>query len=134
MRKGWLALVLMAVTVAACASGGERTARSGSRDVLTAEEIAAQGAAIQNAYQAVEQLRPHFFRVRSNPTMGVGAARVEPIVVYVNGVRRGGVNELNRILVGELESIRYVRPTDAQTRYGMGHGSGALEVTIKRAQ
>lgn len=130
MRNGWITLMVLAFTLGGCATAGERTQRTGSRDLLTAAEIQERGTAVETAYEAVQQLRPHFMRERSNPTMGVGAARVDPVRVYVNGVQRGGVQELERIRIEEVVSIRYVRPTDAQTRYGMDHGSGAIEVTI----
>lgn len=122
------------LSVSACASGGTGASTDDaprrSRDVITAAEIVALGPQIQTALDAVQQLRPHFLRERANPTAGVGAARVEPVVVYVNGVRRGGVQELSRIRPEEVVTIKYMRPTDAQTRFGNGHGSGALEVTL----
>lgn len=124
---------LAVVLLAACATAGGSPGRRGSGDTLTAEEIREEAPDLQTAYDAVERLRPRYLRERANPTAGIGANRVDPVVVYVNGIRRGGVNELRRIRVAEVETIHYVRPTDAQTRYGNNHGSGAIEVTLRGA-
>lgn len=129
MRYAKLVLFLGLVVSVACATAGERSATT-SRDVLGAEEIREAGSQLRTALDAVEQLRPHFLRSRANPTAGVGARRVDPVVVYVNGTSWGGPEALSRIRVGEVGTIRFVRPSDAQTRYGMGHGSGAIEVTL----
>lgn len=123
--------VLGVLLLAGCATGGAPGIRPGSGDTIEADEIQAAGAEIQTAYDAVERLRPRFLRERANPTAGVAANRVDPVVVYVNGVRRGGVAELRRIRAAQVERIHYVRPTDAQTRYGNNHGSGAIEVTLR---
>lgn len=130
MRHGAVLAALVAAFAVGCASTGSSERSSSNRDVLTRAEIDAAGPQIQTAYEAVQRLRPRFLRERSNPTAGIGANRVDPIVVYINGVRRGGVAELRRIQIRNVEEIRYVRPTDATTRYGMNHGSGAIEVTL----
>lgn len=114
-----------------CATAGAPAVRSGSGDTIEAAEIQAAGAEIQTAYDAVERLRPRFLQVRANPTVGLAANRADPVVVYINGIQRGGVDELRRIRAAVVERIHYVRPTDAQTRYGNNHGSGAIEVTLK---
>lgn len=123
---------LAVALLAACATGAS-SGRSSSGDTLTAEEIQREAPDLQTAYDAVERLRPRYLRERANPTAGIGANRVDPVVVYVNGIRRGGVDELRRIRIAEVASIHYVRPTDAQTRYGNNHGSGAIEVTLHGA-
>jgi hypothetical protein len=64
-------------------------------DLITAQEIAEVRAA--TAYNAVELLRPTFLR-SSNPRF--------PVVVYVNGSKRGGIEELRRLRPEDIESIR----------------------------
>jgi hypothetical protein len=131
MNRTMSPIVLGVLLLAGCATAGSSGARPGSGDTLEAEEIQAAGAEIQTAYDAVERLRPRFLHVRANPTVGLAASRADPVVVYINGIRRGGVAELRRIRAALVERIHYVRPTDAQTRYGNNHGSGAIEVTLK---
>jgi hypothetical protein len=139
MQRRWLRyrvglllglMVGLVVGPTGCASASGGGARSGSRDVLDASEIEAAGGQIRTAMDAVEQLRPHFLRTRANATMGVTTRLVDPIVVYVDGVRRGGTPELARIPAEQVLRIRYVRPSDAQTRYGLDHGSGVIEVEL----
>jgi hypothetical protein len=111
---------------AACATTeAERTSTGGN--LLEAAEIEAAGPQIRTALDAVELLRPQFLRTRANPT--VGGRRVDPVQVYVNGTSWGGPESLSRLRAEEVVRIRYIRPTDAQTRFGMDHGSGAMEVT-----
>ncbi len=130
MKKMMLGLALALAFTGACATAGTSGGPAGSsRDTLERDEIAAEGGQIRTAYDAVEQLRPQFLRNRPNATVGVGAATVEPVVVYVDGIQRGGVAELRNIPIERVLRIHYVRPTDAQTRYGIGHGSGVIEVT-----
>jgi hypothetical protein len=126
MRIATIALLTgTLIAGAACATGGERT--GGSTGVLEAEEIRAAGPQIRTALDAVEQLRPQYLRTRANPT--VGGRRVDPVRVYVNGTLWGDPDSLTRIRAEEVVRIRYIRPSDAQTRFGMDHGSGALEVS-----
>jgi hypothetical protein len=110
---------------AACATGGERAGGSGA--VLDAAEIQAAGPQIRTAYDAIEQLRPQFLRTRANPT--VGGSRLDPVRVYVDGTPWGEPESLRSMRAEEVVRIRFIRPNDAQTRYGLNHGSGALEVT-----
>ncbi|MEJ2185647.1 MAG: hypothetical protein P8Z36_06870 [Gemmatimonadota bacterium] len=131
MNRHMAVPTLAILLLAGCATAGSSGFRPGSGDTLEADEIQAAGAEIQTAYDAVERLRPRFLRLRANATAGVGTNRADPVVVYINGIRRGGVAELRRIRAAQVERIHYVRPTDAQTRYGNNHGSGAIEVTLK---
>jgi hypothetical protein len=127
MRLPILVLLLGALGVgAACATAGpERAGPAGA--TLEAAEIQAAGSHIRTAHDAVQHLRPQFLRTRASPT--VHGRPVDPIRVYVNGALWGGVEALQRVRAEEVVRIRHLRPTDAQQRYGMDHGSGALEVT-----
>lgn len=126
-----LTLTTLAV-LAACASGSggaapaSETARPSS-DVLTAEEI--QKSTASDAYEAVRLLRSAWLRRR-----GVATPR-DPrggeIVVYVNGVRMGGVGSLSTIRVEQVIELRYLSASDATMRYGTGHPAGAIEVRTR---
>lgn len=129
-----LVAALTAAALSACASSGTTTARTAdgdgaastsarprrSSDVITAEEIAE--ARPTNAYHAVELLRPTFLR-RTNPRFA--------IIVFVNGARRGGVEELRNLRPEDIDTIRRLNAPDAQMRYGPDLLSGALDVTTK---
>lgn len=124
-----LLLGSLALGAAACASGGERAERT-DRDVLTQEEIQAEGDRIRTALEAVEQLRPQFLRIR--PAGTIMGRQADPVRVYVDGVHWGEARTLAQLRVEEVVEIRYVRPQDAQTRFGLDHSSGAIEVRTTR--
>lgn len=106
----------------ACASGG--TGSGGPRrnpDVITRAEI--EGTDALSALEVVQQLRPTFLRP---------PGQSDPVLVYVDGVRRGGLSELRSLPRETLEEIRYVNANDATLRWGTGHRSGAIEVRTRR--
>jgi len=85
--------------------------------VVTWSELATE--AHQNAYVAVERLRPLFFHVRP----GAGDARGEPrtISVFIDGDFAGGLDVLRSIPVRDIESIRRVQPSMAYATLGSLH-------------
>ena len=119
-------LLLAVLCVAACASSSAATPRR-TRDVITAEEIARTRPG--TAYDVVEALRPEFLRSRG-PVSTDGTQ--EYAVVYLDGVRAGGLIELRRVPAEVLAEIRYISGPDATTRYGTGHAGGAILITTKR--
>ncbi|CAN5716207.1 hypothetical protein BH23GEM6_BH23GEM6_24590 [soil metagenome] len=116
------ALVLVALlSVGACApavengDGGPRA----SQDVITTEEIRASSDS--NAHQLIERLRPNWFRMRAS----VDA----PVVVYVDGSRRGGREQLQSISTSTMARAQFLSGSAATTRFGLDHGSGAILIT-----
>lgn len=127
MRFATLLSLLAALAFGpACATGGERGSGP-SGNVLEAAEIEAAGAHIRTALDAVQHLRPQFLRTRASPT--VAGRSVDPIRVYVNSTLWGTPEALDRIRAEEVVRIRFIRPSDAQQRFGFDHGSGAIEIT-----
>ena len=112
-------ITMAAVFSAACASSADRQHSSipHSSDVVTWSELATE--AHQNAYVAVERLRPLFFHVRP----GAGDARGEPrtISVFIDGDFAGDLNVLRSIPVRDIESIRRVQPSTAYAILGSLH-------------
>ncbi len=94
-------------------------------DRISAEELAELGSG--NALEAVRRLRSSWLRTRgvANPAGG------DPIVVYLDGVRVGELAALEEVRIASVEEIRRLKGTDAVTRYGRGHDSGAIVVTTK---
>jgi len=105
-----------AILSAACASsaGPQHSSVSHSSDVLTWSEMGTE--AHQNAYVAVERLRPLFLQ----PRPGAGDARGEPrtISVFIDGDFAGGLDVLRSIPVADIESIRRLQPTLAYATLG----------------
>ena len=115
----------IALGTTACATGGSGPARpagsSSSRIVL--EEL--QGLTQMTALRAIERLRPRWLQSRA------GAGGDLP-ALYVDGARRGSSNDLQSISSTEIEQMEYMSASDATTRYGTGHGGGAILVTSRR--
>jgi hypothetical protein len=120
----WLLVPLL---LTACAGTGERGA-SGSRDVITQEQL--QGADFQSytAFEAIQRLRPTWLRPRGTTMTGV-----RPYAeVIVDGTPYGGLEILRSIRVGDVGEIRYLSAVDATTLYGTGYVGGAIEVSTRR--
>lgn len=123
-----IATVLLAASLAACAtsSGGGTPGRQ--RDLITMEEI--QRSTGSTAYEVIEMLRPEMLRTRGSASMRT--ADPEYAVVYVDGVRTGGLETLRNVPREMLQEIRYINAADATTLYGTGHGGGAIQVRTRR--
>ena len=112
---------------AACAAGKapEQLERAGARrsDRISREEIAARN--WTDAYEIVATLRPNWLVDRGRDSFGSGAV----IQVILNGVRMGGVASLRRLPAAEVEYAQYYDATAATTRWGVGFGKGAIELS-----
>jgi hypothetical protein len=83
-----------------------------------------------NLYDAIDRLRPRWLQVRSRTSVQ-GAT---PIVVFRDNARIGGVEVLRSMRIEGIEEVRFINATDATTRWGMGYGSGVIEVISHRAR
>ena len=119
-----LALLVLAAA-AACASRGVTVPPSG--DVISAEEI--DGIQVATAYDVIQRLRPEFLRSRGRIAGGVAGSQSP--VVYVDGVRAGGLDTLRGIAARDVAEIRRIGAADATTRYGTGHAGGVIEITTR---
>lgn len=124
-----LAVLTSALFLGACVAGGSSSG-SPSRfsNVVEMDEIETSTAT--NAYDLLQQVRPLWLRSRGSADLR-GGAPVLP-VVYVTGVRQGGLEVLRGISTLTVRSIRYVDATSATTRYGEGHSGGVIDLTLRR--
>lgn len=99
-------------------------------DVLTAAEIA-QRSGLQNAYEAVQRLRAAWLRTRD---IGGPVRGPAPIVVYIDGIRGSGLDDLRNIPVSMVVEMQKLSANDATTRYGTDHMSGAILVITARGR
>lgn len=99
-------------------------------DIISAEEIA-ERKDLATAADAVRRLRPSFTRIRQ---YGGPASTMDPIRVYVDGIRAGDVSALTNIQIAIVKEIRKLSAPDATTRFGTGHASGAIMVTTIHAK
>jgi hypothetical protein len=121
-RKALVFTIALAVTLGACASGGGGSARApgSSSTRIVRAELEPLGQV--NALQAIERLRPRWTQSRSG----------EQPVLYVDGARRSSLNDLSTMRIGDVAQMEYMSAGDATTRYGTGHGGGAIMVTSVR--
>jgi hypothetical protein len=118
-------VVMSALTFAliGCASGGggsDGTPRGNSNRIVESELATLE---TQDAYTAIQRLRPQWLRSRS------GAA---PVVIMDGTRQQVGLSILRSIRTSELQELRYLSASDATTRYGTGFDGGAILLTTKR--
>jgi hypothetical protein len=88
--------------------------------ILMGDEIAR--AHPGSAYEAVERLRPAFLReTRGVPLFGERT-------VYLDGMKLGGLRQLQTISAYSVREIRYLSAIEATARFGPGNPSGAIVV------
>lgn len=124
------AALLLAAFVGAtsCASGGGGSSTGGSMDEITFEQV--QDANVANAMQVVQRLRPRWLRpVRGNASF---RGPIPEAVVFLDGVRFGGLSSLADINAAIVQRMEYLTATEATTLYGTGYMGGAIRVFTLR--
>lgn len=119
------ALLLSVVPFAmACASSGSadpNAVRSGNRDLITEEDLAALPPS--DAYQAVERLRPRWLRRRG--TSQLAQLRIDGRLIPA------GVTTLRTLRSDMIEEMRFIDSRDATTQFGTGFTGGLIDVKTK---
>lgn len=127
MRLARWGVSLAAVMLSAgCAAGTQSGESGGPRNVLTREQLLATQEG--DLFSAIQQLRPQWLRAR-------GAARISGVVeviVYVDDIRRGGVENLRSIRLEGVERVQLLSATEATTRWGTDVAGGVISVTRMR--
>jgi TonB-dependent receptor-like protein len=130
-RRCFAPLVVAAVAIAAtlaCSSAttqGSRTATS--RRVLLGDEIRSVSAT--SAHEAVQRLRPEWLRRRGQ--ISIRDPSAGEVIVYLDGVRYGGPGSLQNIRAEMIMQMEFLDASDATTRFGTGHGGGAILVRTR---
>ena len=129
------------VLAAGCAGGrstisnpvpeaGRIRAQTPSRGSIVAwEEIRSVEAGF-TALQALRRLRPEFLSRHATPLPGDNEAGFA--VVYLDGVRLGGLETLENIPVTTIVEMRYLRHSNAEVRMGKNHRGGVILVSTLR--
>ena len=131
-RLHLLALAVAALPMLACSSGTVQG--TGDRYLITAEEIA--NVNVGNAFEAVERLRPQWFREQNQRSIS-GGGPGEPdigtqgLVTYIDGIRAGGPDALRSIPASTVVEMRFLDPSRATAEYGTGHLFGAIQVLTR---
>ena len=127
-RHFLIALTPTMLLLPACASSGAAGGGSSPRrnsNVLTAEDLATYQQ--DSLHDAIRRLRATWLRRRGAGT----STSVEVVQVYVDNARMGDSNALRNIAVNDVARVEYMNGGDATTRFGTGHGGGAILVTTR---
>lgn len=106
-----------------------RPATFGRSNVVEQEEIRAADTG-PSAYEAIRRLRPEYLTRRATPQPG-DAEEGYP-VVYLDGVRLGGLETLKNIPLGTITRIRFLRASEAAQWLGRTHRGGVIAVSTIR--
>ena len=123
-RRRFLTILTPALLlVPACASAGSGGGRvRSSTNVLTEEDLAPHSQ--ESVHDAIRRLRATWMRRRGSGT----TTSLEVVQVYVDNVPFGDPDALRNISVSDVVRVEYLNGGDATTRYGTGHGEGAILV------
>lgn len=108
-------------------------------NVLLPDEIATRRA--PNAYDLIRNLRPAWFVVRGTASFREGARGeislegvgyieegIDQIVVYMDEVQLGGLDELRGLPIESFLWARFLSAAQATSRWGGGHAHGAIQL------
>lgn len=114
--------LLLLLFVSACAAT-QKSGSSSDRNLLTSEEIQ-QASQYANAYEIVQNLRPHWLRKRGRQSI----YNEGTIVIYLDEMRYGGPDALREINGSNIRSIQFLSAAQASSRFGLDHNHGAILV------
>jgi hypothetical protein len=116
--------LLVAALLGGCATTGSAGRGPASdRNVITQAQLDAQH--FETAFDAVSALRSNWLQERG-PDSFQSPTKVQ---VYVDNVRLGEVETLRTVPARIVSFIRHLDGVDANARYGIGHGAGAIVVS-----
>ena len=122
--------LVLTVTLAlfACSSGPTSSGSRANRNLISTEEIAEQP--ITTAYDLVQRLRPGWLRNRGPSSIAGGGPSLP--LVYIDEVRSGSLEALNRVSTQIIREIQFINGRDATTKWGLDHGGGVIMVLTGR--
>lgn len=136
VRMAGLTVALLGVACAKQQADTAATPQAGaapstrrSTSVITSEELSETNA--QNAYYAIQMLRPGWFRSRARTSLGAGGA-ADPMYVYLDNTRYGTIQSLQQMSLSGIAEIRYMDASEATNRFGTGHAMGAIVIKLKQ--
>ena len=124
-----LVLVLAGCGAAATGSGG------GNRNLITSELLRETDPEGLSVYQIIERIRPRWLRPgRGDTSFGNAAGGSEGADfarVVLDGIPYGDLNALRSLEIISVETIEFMRASDATTRFGTGYAGGAIIVRTR---
>ena len=101
-------------------------------DVITTDQIAKSKAT--NAYDVIATISPKMFIAHGAATTrgdqpSTPGRQALPVVVYIDNVKVGPIDELKTLGKVDVREIRYLSPRVATDRWGQNHAGGVIFVT-----
>ena len=139
-RQAGFAVIVLALALGACATSGASAEGSGTdaqaqtqeqsgprsdRNTLVAADL--QRSQATNLYDIIRALRPQWLDVRPQ-------AGGDPIQVYMDDNRLGGIEVLRTMTTTNIRTIRWLDPSAAQGRYGLNNRGGAIAISTERTR
>lgn len=124
--------LMMCLAFLACSTAlsNHQTRVQETSDLLTLNELETVSGTTQNAYSAVERLRPLFLVTR--PGSGSVGGRQAHIYVFVQDNLVGDIDALRTIPVASIKSIQRVQAMTSFTRYAdVQAGDSVLLVRLR---
>jgi hypothetical protein len=128
LRRTLLASLLAFTAGCASAGGGSGASSGGDPNILTAAEISSAKAGESSIYDAIQRLRPQFFRTRGR----LGNEPGGDISVSVDGGPLNTTDAPHNIPATTVKEIRYLSANDAAQRYGVRANSGPVILVTQR--
>lgn len=122
------------VLVSACASAGSGASPNArrNRNLIALDEI--QRASAGNAFDLIQSIRPQWFNIRGQHSIGDGTQGLDVLIVYMDNARLGGAQALRQVPVQSLTSLEFFDARAATYRWGNGHTHGAILVSTGPAR
>jgi len=116
--------VVAVVLLSSCAPAGSRLSLSPHRSFTQFSESEINAVSPVTAYDAVLRLRPTALNSAGGPSFAP--------TVYLDGLRLGGADELQRISAIDIVGIQFLSPIEAAAKFGpTGRGGGAILLTTR---
>lgn len=107
-----------------------------SSTLITAEDIERVRASVASAYDAVQLLRPRWFKKNYDNTGAPGVPadqlymRGAEFWVFLNDHEMGGLNFLKALPAEQVYTLKFLRANEVMARYGLENAPGIV-VTLR---
>ena len=128
LRRTLVASLLAFTAGCASAGGGGSASSGGDPNILTAAEISSAKAGEATIYDAIQRLRPQYFRTRGR----LGNEPGGDVSVSLDGGPLSTTDALRNIPATTVKEVRYLSANDAAQRYGVRAYSGPVILVTQR--
>ena len=129
MRRRLALGAFVFLVVAACAPVTSTATHGNLRNPSVLSQTEWTGANVSTAFEAIEQLRPQFFRSRGETSILLRAQTQTS--VYLDNMRLGGLESLHDVPISSIQSIRYLSAGEATIRWGTNQTGGAIQLVSR---